>query len=95
MTDIKPLQLLKGCSAYFFCRYPKGHLDTLKDIFGVEAGGCAVDSDYAQFSETERCILKQVKHYGLACWWKPVTLVIGDILDLKIPENYLINFLKK
>ena len=67
MNDEKALQLLKGGSAYLFfryhekarLRYPKGHL------WG--RGGCAVTVGYNQFSDTERYILQQANHHGLAC----------------------------
>ena len=67
MTDIKALQLLKGCSAYTFfknhhkarLRYPQGHL--------WSRGGSAVTVGYNQISDTVTYILQQAKHHGLAC----------------------------
>ena len=67
MNDEKAMQLLKGASAHFFfhnhpkarLRYPQGHL------WG--RGGCAVTVGYNQFSDTERYILNQAKHHGIAC----------------------------
>ena len=66
MTEIKALQLLKGCSSYTFfknhpkarLRYPQGHL--------WSRGGSAVTVGYNQLSETEQYILYQAKHHGLA-----------------------------
>ena len=66
MNDEKAMQLLKGGSAYLFfrehpkarLRYPQGHL------WG--RGGCAVTVGYNQLSDTERYILEQAKHHGLA-----------------------------
>ena len=66
MTDEKALQLIKGCSAYYFfkhhekarLRYPQGHL------WG--RGGCAVTVGYNQFSDTEKYILNQAKHHAIA-----------------------------
>ena len=66
MTDEKAMQLLKGGSAYLFfrhhekacLRYPKGYL--------LGRGGCTVTVGYNQFSDTERYILQQAKHHGLA-----------------------------
>jgi putative transposase len=67
MTDSKGLQILKGGSAYLFfrnhskarLRYPQGHL------WG--RGGCAVTVGYNQLSDTEKYILNQAKHHGIAC----------------------------
>ena len=67
MLDYKSLQLLKGGSAYLFfknhpkarLRYPQGHL--------WSRGGDAVTVGYNQLSDTERYILEQAKHHGLAC----------------------------
>ena len=66
MTEIKAMQLLKGCSSYTFfknhpkahLRYPQGHL--------WSRGGSAVTVGYNQLSETEQYILNQAKHHGLA-----------------------------
>ena len=66
MSEEKAMQFLKGASAYLFfrhhpkarLRYPQGHL------WG--RGGCAVTVGYNQFSETERYILKQAEHHGIA-----------------------------
>ncbi len=67
MSDVKALQLLKGCSAHTFfqnhpkgrLRYPKGHL--------WSRGGSAVTVGYNQISDTVKYILEQAKHHGLAC----------------------------
>lgn len=67
MNYEKALQLLKGGSAYLFFRnhpkarfrYPQGHL--------WSRGGCAVTVGYNQLCDTERYILEQAKHHGLAC----------------------------
>ena len=67
MSDSKGLQILKGGSAYFFfrshpkarLRYPQGHL------WG--RGGCAVTVGYNQLSDTEKYIINQAKHHGIAC----------------------------
>ena len=67
MTDVKAMQLLKGCSAYTFfknhtkarLRYPQGHL--------WSRGGSAVTVGYNQLSDTVKYILEQAKHHGIAC----------------------------
>ena len=67
MNDVKAMQLLKGGSAYLFfknhpkarLRYPQAHL--------WSRGGSAVTVGYNQLSDTERYILEQAKHHGLAC----------------------------
>ena len=67
MSDVKAMQLLKGCSAYLFfknhpkarLRYPQGH--------HWSRGGSAVTVGYNQLSDTEQYILQQAKHHGLAC----------------------------
>jgi len=67
MSDVKALQLLKGCSSYTFfknhpkarLRYPQGHL--------WSRGGSAVTVGYNQISDTVKYILEQAKHHGLAC----------------------------
>ena len=67
MSDSKALQLLKGGSACLFfknhpkarLRYPQGYL--------WSRGGSAVTVGYNQLSDTERYILEQAKHHGLAC----------------------------
>jgi len=67
MSDVKALQLLKGCSSYTLfknhpkarLRYPQGHL--------WSRGGSAVTVGYNQISDTVKYILEQAKHHGLAC----------------------------
>ena len=67
MSDVKALQLFKGCSAHSFfknhpksrLRYPQGHL--------WSRGGSAVTVGYNQISDTMKYILEQAKHHGLAC----------------------------
>ena len=67
MSDVKAMQLLKGCSSRTFfdnhpkarLRYPQGHL--------WSRGGSAVTVGYNQISDTVKYILEQDKHHCLAC----------------------------
>ncbi len=67
MSDVKALQLLKGCSAYTFfknhpksrLRYPQGHL--------WSRGGSAVTVGYNQISDTVKYILQQEQHHAIFC----------------------------
>ena len=67
MSDVKAMQLLKGCSSHTFfknhpkarLRYPQGHL--------WSRGGSAVTVGYNQISDTVKYILEQAQHHAVAC----------------------------